>query len=731
MSEVLDLSLYVRSINDECARMDLAVEGIGCAGCIRKIENGLKEVPGVVAARVNFTNRRLAVEWRKRDLAASEIIETLDRIGYRAHPFQAEAAETTAASESRQLLRYVAVAGFASMNVMLLSVSVWAGGIDMGPETRDLLHWISALIALPAAAFAGQPFFWSAARALRAFRTNMDVPISLGIVLALGLSVVETIHHAEHAYFDSAVMLLFFLLCGRALDQVMRRKTRAVAGNLAALRADVAHRIEKSGEVVAVPSAAVQSGDLLLVRAGERIAADGVVASGLSHIDESLVTGETTRRKATTGDCVHAGSLNFDGTLTLRVTAAGAGTVLADVERLLENATAAKSRYLQLADRAASLYAPVVHSAAALTAAAWLVSGSTFHDAVVAAISVLIITCPCALALAIPAVQVVVSGALFRAGIILNNGYAIERFGHIDFVLFDKTGTLTMPQPRIENAADVDPDLLEYAARLALSSHHPLAAAVASEARERVPYSDAVEEPGRGVRASIGGNEARLGSLPFCGIGVQTDDDSEGTSLVGFSYRDRKVILRLRQSLRPDARQIIALLKSLGLGVAIASGDRPVAVAPVAKAVGVTDWRGGIKPAEKIALLDELKAMGHRVLMVGDGLNDAPALAAAYASISPISGIDLAQAQADAVFLGDQLKPVLDTVQLSRQGHRLMLQNLGLAAIYNALAVPIAMAGLVTPLIAAIAMSGSSLLVTANALRGRMAPSLQTFPRQS
>jgi P-type Cu2+ transporter len=262
-----------------------------------------------------------------------------------------------------------------------------------------------------------------------------------------------------------------------------------------------------------------------------------------------------------------------------------------------------------------------------------------------------------------------------------------------------------------------------------LSSNHPLAAAVASEARERAPYSDAVEEPGRGVRATVGGTEARLGSLTFCGICVQTDDGSEDTSLIGFSYRDRKVILRLRQSLRPDAQETIATLKSLGFGVAIASGDRPAAVAPIAEAVGVTDWRGGIQPTEKIALLDELKAKGHRVLMVGDGLNDAPALAAAYASISPISGIDLAQAQADAVFLGDRLKPVLDTVQLS--GHRLMLQNLGLAAIYNALAVPIAMAGLVTPLIAAIAMSGSSLLVTANALRGRMAPSLQTFPRQS
>jgi Cu2+-exporting ATPase len=699
--------------------MDFAVEGVNCAGCIRKIETGLKQIPGITEARLNFTNRRLAVGWRKGDLEPGDIVEAVARIGYRAHPFRPEQTQNAEARDARELTRCLAVAGFAAMNVMLLSVSVWSGTVDMGVETRDLLHWISALIALPAAAYAGRPFFRSAWRALRGGGVNMDVPISLGVVLALGLSVVETINHAEHAYFDSAVMLLFFLLCGRTLDHAMRRKTRTVAGNLAALKAEVAHRIEANSEVVTVPAAALRDGDRLLLRPGERMAADGTVLNGSSEIDESLVTGETARKRVTKGDTIHAGSLNYNGTLTVLVTAAGGDTLLADVERLLEKATAAKSRYLRLADRAARLYAPVVHTAAALTALAWLVLGASLHDSIVAAISVLIITCPCALALAIPAVQVVVSGALFRAGVILNAGDALERLAEVDTIVFDKTGTLTLPKPRVENAADIDPGLLESAARLALSSHHPLAAAVAREARERVPYAEAIEKPGKGVRATVDGRDLRLGSPSFCGINVAAQGVAAATSIIAFTDGERSALLHVRQTLRPDAHEVVAALRSGGFDIQILSGDRPHAVEPVAVELGVTKWTAGMRPADKIAALEALKRAGRRVLMVGDGLNDAPALAAAHASLSPITAVDLAQAQADAVFLGEQLKPVWETVTAAQRAHRLMLENLWLAAIYNAVAVPVAMIGLVTPLFAAVAMSGSSLLVTLNALRAR------------
>src|SRR5262245_42176028 len=409
-------------------------------------------------------------------------------------------------------MRCLAVAVFATINIMLLSVSVWSGNItDITPETRDFFHWASALIALPAAAYAGQPFFASAWRALRSRAVNMDVPISLGVTLALAMSLVETANHAEHAYFDSALMLLFFLLVGRALEHAMRRKTRAVAGNLAALKADTAHRFA-GDELVSVPVAALKAGDRLLVKPGERVPADGTVLAGNSEIDESLITGETARRKIVSGSTIYAGCMNYSGALTLQVTAAGGSTLIDEIEKLLDKASSAKSRTMRLADRASRIYAPVVHLTAAATLAGWLIAGASVHDAVITAIAVLIITCPCALALAIPTVQVVASGTLFQSGVILNSGDAIERLAAIDTVVFDKTGTLTLPEPRVVNAARLCPDLLQKAARLALSSRHPLAVALSREAAARTPFDGAIEHPGQGVRALIDGVEARLGS---------------------------------------------------------------------------------------------------------------------------------------------------------------------------------------------------------------------------
>src|SRR3984885_5052762 len=725
MAETLDLSLFVEPGDAGASHMTLAVEGVSCAGCIRKIENGLNTLPGIIEARINFTQRRLAVDWRNDEIDAAKIIAAIETIGYHAHPFAPERADADESAQARWLMKCLAVAGFAAMNVMLLSVSVWTGNVsDMTQETRDLFHWLSALIALPAAAYAGQPFFQSAFRALRARHVNMDVPITIGVTLALGLSLYETAIHATHAYFDSAIMLLFFLLVGRTLDLAMRRKTRLFAGNLASIKAEFAHRLDANGELVRVPAAALFPGDRVLVRAGERVPADGTIINGTSEIDESLVTGETLYRPAQAGATIYAGSINVSGALTVRVTAVGAGTLVEEVERLLDKATQARSQTVQLADRAARLYAPVVHTAAALTAAGWLIAGAGLHDSIVIAIAVLIITCPCAIALAIPAVQVVAAGALFRSGVILNGGSAIERLAEADTIVFDKTGTLTLPEPRADERTAIAPELLEKAARLALSSHHPLATALARLARVRSPYAGAIEEPGRGVRAVIDGTEARLGSASFCGIAANdaAAQASRGgdASFISFTHGGVIASIPIRQTLRPDAVAVIAALRKRRLKLIILSGDRPDAVAPVARELGITDWQGGLKPAEKIARIEELKAQGHRVLMVGDGLNDAPSLAAAHVSMSPITAAHLTQAHADALFLGDQLKPVLQAVTISQRARRLMKENLGLAVVYNLFAVPLAIAGLVTPLIAAAAMSGSSLLVTVNALRARL-----------
>jgi len=720
MPEVLDLSLYAKPAGNGTLGMELAVDGIACGACIARIEGAVKRLPGVTEARLNYTNRRLHVSWTDGASEPAQILQALEDSGYHGHPFVPQRAEQAEAAEARRLTRCLAVAGFAAMNIMLLSVSVWSGNVtDITPETRDFFHWASALIALPAAAYAGRPFFTSAWRAIKSRALNMDVPISLGVILALGMSVVETANHAEHAYFDSAIMLLFFLLIGRTLDHAMRRKTRAIAGNLAALKAETAHRFA-GDELVSVPVAALKAGDRLLVKPGERVPADGIVLGGNSQIDESLITGETARRKVASGTTIYAGSMNYSGALTLKVTAAGGAALIDEIEKLLDKAASAKSHAMRLADRASRIYAPLVHATAALTFAGWLAAGATVHDALVTAIAVLIITCPCALALAIPAVQVVASGALFRANVILNTGDAIERLAEVDTVIFDKTGTLTLPEPRATDVASLDPELLQMAARLALSSRHPLAVALAREAQTRAPFDGAVEEPGQGVRALVDRVDARLGSAEFCGV-VQPAAGEIGLSTIYFARGARVIAIAISQTLRPDAVNVVKALAHFGLDVRILSGDRDEAVAPIASALGIAYWQGGLKPADKIALIESLKANGRRVLMVGDGLNDAPALAAAHVSLSPISAADVTQAQADAVFLGELLKPVLDAVAISRRARGLMTENLWLAVIYNAIAVPIAIAGAVTPLIAALAMSGSSLLVTLNALRARRA----------
>jgi Cu2+-exporting ATPase len=721
MQAARDFSHYVKDLGSGLSHIDLAVEGVSCAGCMSKIERGLSAIPDVTLARVNLTDRRVALEWKEGTLDPSRFIDRLAELGYKAYPFETVRAEAKEAENSRFLLRCLGVAAFATMNVMMLSVPVWSGG-DMIPAQRVFFHWLSALIALPAAAYAGQPFFRSAFHALRTRNVNMDVPISIGVTLALGMSVVETLHHAEHAYFDAAIMLLTFLLVGRCLDQRMRLKTRAVAGNLAALKAETATKFVGPDEISEVPVAAIRSGDIVLLRPGERCAVDGVVIEGRSEIDQSLITGETLYISADYGTAVYAGSLNISGTLRVRVSAASEGTLLAEITRLLDNAVQARSRYVQLADRASRLYAPVVHATALLTMVAWVLMGASWHDAVITAIAVLIITCPCALGLAIPTVQTVASGAMFRAGVLLNSGDSIERLAEVDRIIFDKTGTLTLPELDVVNSASVPRDVLDLAGRLALASHHPIAAAVARASNAKSPLAGIVEEPGQGVRGFVDGEEVRLGRPSFCKADAMANEvlclDPE-VSVVAFNRGNARYVFAVRQRLRPDAQATVSALQARGIMVEILSGDREPAVRSAAQTLGINEWRAGVTPADKIARINDLKRQGFKVMMVGDGLNDAPSLAAAHVSMSPISAAHLTQATADLVFLGKPLGPVVAAIDLSRKALHLMRQNLWLAVGYNILAVPIAIVGFVTPLIAAAAMSGSSLLVMLNALRAR------------
>lgn len=721
MAEISDFSIFVHPAADGGAAMDLAVDGIHCAACMRAIEKGLSSEPGMRSARVNLANKRVRVEWQADQLSPERILDRMEAIGFRAYPFASDRIESAEKREEKRLLLCLAVAGFAGMNIMLLSVSVWAGNAsDITPETRDFFHWLSALIAIPTAAYAGRPFFESAARALRQRALNMDVPISLGVILALGMSVVETLNHAEHAYFDSAVMLLFFLLIGRYLDQSMRRRTRSVATNLAALKGESAVKFVSDTEICKVPVAAIRVGDRVLVRPGERVSVDGVVIEGRSEIDASLVTGETRPVPAMIGTDVYAGTLNLSGTLQIKVRAAEAGTLLAEVQKLLERATVSRSAYVQIADRAARLYSPLVHASALLTFLGWMFVGIGWHDSLIIAITVLIITCPCALGLAVPAVQVVAAGALFRSRVLLGSGDALERFAQADTIVFDKTGTLTLPRSGVLNIAAVDPELADLAGRMALSSKHPLAQALAKALGANVPVSNATEEAGSGVRAEIDGESAFFGRPALAGLEQEAEALAlamPGASMIGVRIGVRAALFAIGQEIRPDAGQTLQILRENGYAIEILSGDHEAAVAEVAAALGVEHFASAMKPADKIARLEALQREGRKVLMIGDGLNDAPALAAAHVSLSPIHAAHIAQAAADALFIGDELAPVAAALDIARRARQAMIQNLWLAVIYNLLAVPLAIAGYVTPLIAALAMSGSSVLVTLNALK--------------
>jgi P-type Cu2+ transporter len=729
MGETSDYSAFVRQTPDGKAAMDLFVDGIAATASISVIETSVARLPDVVSARLNYTSRRLHVEWVRGCFDPSTIVTLLHGLGFTARPFAIAESEVAEAAKMQWLLRCLAIAGFAAMNIMLLSVSIWAGNVTLiSAETRDFFHWLSALIALPAVAVAGQPFYFSAIGALRARRLNMDVPISLGVILALVMSVIETAAHATHAYFDSAVMLVFFLLAGRTLDHAMRRKIRAAAGNLAALRMPVAHKIDANGAISKLPVAALHHKDLVLVHPGERVPVDGSVIRGISKVDESLVTGETLCRSVSAGDFVYAGTMNYSGILTVAVAAASGGTLIDEIERLLTDALSSKARYVRLADRAAQLYAPVVHLMALATVIFWFSSGASVHDSMVAGIAVLIITCPCALALAVPAVQVVASGSLFRSGILLNGGDAIERLAEVDMVVFDKTGTLTLPELSLANRADCDPTILQKAAQLARASHHPLAIALAKQVPDARPLASAQEQPGMGVTGCLDGREARLGSAGFCDLETEArrlvGSDPEASTIC-FRHGDETAVYLIRQALRPDANAAISALHRMGVATAILSGDRVVAVAAAAHKLGIKAWCGDLKPSDKASMVAHWKHQGRRIVMIGDGINDAPALASAHASLAPSTGSDLAHSSSDAVFQGDHLQPIVATLRICRRARGLMRQNLTLSVVYNAIALPLAMAGLVTPLIAAAAMSGSSILVTLNALRARSEPDHQ------
>jgi Cu2+-exporting ATPase len=683
-----------------------AVPGMRCAGCIAKLENGLAAVPGIAAARVNFTAKQVQIS-HDPALTAPALLKALAGLGFEASPLGDALAGPD--GEARPLVKALAVAGFAAMNIMLLSVSVWSGA---GGLTRDLFHWLSALIALPTVAYAGQPFFRSAWSELKAGHTNMDVPISIGVTLATALSLFETITHGAHAYFDSAVMLLFFLLAGRWLDAVMRDRARDGVSALLKHMAAGALVVGDDGQSQWMKAADIRPGMKMLVASGERLAADGVILNGRSHFDQSLITGEAMPVAIGPGGTVLAGTLNTGDAVEVAVTAAGADTSIADIARLMQDAAQGRSRYVRIADKAARLYAPAVHTLALCSFIGWMLAGASWHEALLIAVAVLIITCPCALGLAVPAAQIVATGALMKAGVLVKDGSALERLAEADTAVFDKTGTLTLGSPEPVDLSMLDATQAGIALALAQCSRHPLSEALrtALTAAGTVPQRVTLvtETPGEGLSGQWHGQVVRLGR--------PASDDGDLMAAALSIGAAPEILLRFADPLRPAASGTITELAELGLPARILSGDRPGPVAAVAQALGI-NGEGGLKPADKLAAIKALSAQGRKVLMVGDGLNDGPALAAGHVSMAPGSAADASQNAADAVFLGSSLAPVATAIRAARATQAVVRQNFALAIGYNIIAVPLAIAGLVTPLVAALAMSGSSIIVVANALR--------------
>ncbi len=680
----------------------LSLPAIHCVACITGVERALERIDGVASARVNLSMKRVTVGL-DRPVAPETLIDALELAGFEARSLDQSLLSAEKDPVGSALMTRIAVSGFAMMNVMLMSVAIWSGAMG---ATQHMFHLISAAISIPAVAYAGQPFFQHAWSALRVRRLNMDVPISLALILTTGMSLFETVYGGEHAYFEAAVSLVFFLLIGRYLDHRSRKAAASAAAQLAALEVPRVMRL-RSGVREMVDFGDLAVGDLVLVLPGGRIPVDGTVTEGASQIDRSMLTGESRLHHAAIGAQVTAGEVNMTGPLTIRAATVGMDTTLRKMVTMVDAAEAVRNKYTAIADRAAAFYSPIVHLLALVTCTGWIIASGDVRLSINIAVAVLIITCPCALGLAVPAVSTIAAGRLFRAGLLVKDGTALERLAEVDTVVFDKTGTLTMPVAA-RDALTAD----EQAIALAMTQNasHPVSQAIAAVLDGVTPASltDQKEHSGKGLSAVWNGQTVRLGSGAWLGAGV-------GTYLQVGHNAPRKI--KLQAGLRDGAQELVAAWQKQGLAVHLVSGDDRGETARIARMLGIDRWQAETQPEDKVHYVEALSDAGAKVLMVGDGLNDTGALSAAYTSLSPATAADASRAASDIVLLNDSLVPLIELPLVARAAKKRIVENFAISAAYNLIAIPIAVAGFATPLLAAIAMSTSSITVLVNALR--------------
>ncbi len=710
----------------------LILEGITCAACVWLNESHLRRQPGVVSVDINYTTRRARVSWDDRETRLSMILEAIAAIGYRAHPYDVSRSEELARKERKAALWRLFVAGFGMMQVMMYAVPVYLADGDMTSDIEQLMRWASLILTTPVMLYSSAPFFASAWRDLGLRRVGMDVPVALGIGAAFAASLWATLSASGEVYFDSVTMFVFFLLSGRYLEMMARQKAaRSIEALARAIPAFASRLTEwpQRGDAGAlrVAVADLGAGDIVLIKPGETVPADGLVLNGESAADESLLTGESRPVPKSVGDLLIGGSVNTASPVVMRVDRVGDDTRLAAIQRLMERAAAEKPRLVELADRVAGRFIVALIVLAVMTAATWWWIDPS--RALWVFVAVLVVSCPCALSLATPAAMTVATGALAAHGVLVTRGHAIEALARAERFIFDKTGTLTFGRMTLVSTLPIrgsEDEARHIAAALERGSEHPIARALAAGDWGKELRVDAMRAvTGAGVEGVIDGRSWRLGQPEF--VAEVHSEPPPASVLSGIADSATVIALgdasgwqaffHLSDGLRPEAPEMARQLAGMNVELSIFSGDAPSAARSVGTALGIKDVRAGLRPEDKHAAVLELQAGGATVAMVGDGVNDAPVLAQAQVSVAMGGGADLARANADVVLLGNDLQSLPRGVVLARRTLRIVRQNLAWAFAYNFLAIPLAMLGWVTPWMAGIGMSLSSLLVVLNALR--------------
>jgi heavy metal translocating P-type ATPase len=718
------------------AETGLFLDGLRCTGCVNRVERALRAAEGVAEASVNYTSHRALVEFDEQRTDAAALVACVEELGYTAIPYDPAALERGPQSEARSALVRVLIAAFLAGNVMLLSAALYIGSYQgLDDATRRYLRWLTLLLSVPAVSWCALPFWRGAWSGLRRLEITMDVPIVLGIAISFAVGIAGTLAEADHLYMDSAAMIVFLILLGRTLESRSRARAAGAVDRLSALSPPTALRRGANG-VEEVPARELRIGDRVVVPAGQRIPVDGSVALGATEVDEALLTGESRPVLRETGDAVIGGSQNTLCEIEIEVTAELGGGTLARLSALLERAQTQRPQIQRLADRVAAVFAPTVVALAALTAAYWYSTGAGWFETALTAAAVLIVACPCALGLATPAAVTAAIGRAAQLGILVKSGEALERCAGVDAAILDKTGTVTAGRFAVESVACAPgadrTGVLAAAAEAEGASTHPVAQALCRAAAEAGARWRECEPrrtlPGRGVEAGEGAERLLVGSRELLAArAIAVDAGLEeaaakaaerGLSLAWVARGAEALgVIALADPPREDARSAIGRLGALGLRVSLVSGDHAPAVALAAERAGIVEIHAGVSPAAKVERVAVLRAAGAVVLVAGDGINDAAALAAADVGVAMAQGADVTLHAADIVIRAPRLGALADSVELAKTTLKRIRENLGIALAYNALAIPLAMTGVLQPLHAAIAMSLSSLVVTANAAR--------------